>query len=296
MYCIEKRLREEIGHILYLQTASGDIELTPVFYTNPSSSSLFFRFDHYSKNLSKWSFNKEIEEWQKNAAYRYRTFINHRSYWWRIEEDKADSILIFLSQFSTIKATFELEGIRIKDCSERLKGLSDSMRVLHLKREEVIQKVEEIEKVVGISRNDIITIYELAAQCCSAYNNLIMLIDKKNVSKYVAYAKGTLKQSQYTTEIAEAKFWTDKIKSFTKPMAEFCESMNDLYQQTQGIKSKFKCDYQQPYGRATDFPLLSRAVVNLEYLVKQLPDIVTKGEDKEYIQHCRYLANKQRIY
>lgn len=290
-----------VSHILYLQSASWDIVLTPVFYNTNNSSSLFFRFEYHSDTLSKWHWDESLEEWQEKVCYKYEFFKNDRSYWWKIDEDDKESIFEFLCQFNAIVDCFEAMGIKIKDCHERLDDLSSIYKKLKAKESEdrfkVIQQEKIIEKIVGVSRNDIITIYEMAAQCCSAYNNLIMLIDKKNMSKYVSYAKGTMKQSQYTQDIAEAKFWTDRIKAFTKPMADFCESMSDLYEQTQSIKSKTPdWDSEQPYGYATDFPLFTRAVENLKRLVEKTPDAIKKGEDAEYVEHCRKMANKQRIY
>ena len=294
----------EINRILYFQYASGDVVVTPVFYRNNSSSSLFVRLDYKSNSLQNWMQKDAIEDWQKTAAYEYAFFINHNSYWWKIEEDNPYSITEFISQYRAISSILSGQGVEIKnqrESEEHIKVLSDALFDLKRKQDDkdiIIEKIVETqEKLVGISRNDIISIYELASQCCSAYNNLIMLIDKKNASKYVSYAKGTLKQSQYTQDIAEAKYWTEKIKAFTKPMADFCESMNALYEKTRGIDSKFgSWDSEQPYGKATDFPLLTRAVIHIEALIKNIPDIIKKGEDAEYIKHLQYMANRQRIY
>jgi hypothetical protein len=243
----------------------------------------------------------DLEDWQHRAKYDYQLFINHNHYWWRIDEAEEESIAEFLNQFYITKTCFEAMGIKIKDCSERIYMLEQDLKNLRYERISKENKIGEIdciiEKAAGISRNDIITIYEMAAQCCSAYNNLIMLIDKKNISKYVAYAKGAAKQSQYIQDIAEAKYWTDKIMSFTKPMADFCESMNELYDQTQGIEGKFgKWDSQQPYGKAMDFPLLTQSIYHLQRLAKQFPEIIQKGEDKAYIDHCKKMSSRQRIY
>lgn len=294
-------MNHQINLITYLHMASNDIELTPIFYTNSMSGCLFFRFQYFSKTISGWMLKDDLEDWQHRAKYDYQLFINHNHYWWRIDEASEGSIAEFLNQFYITKTCFEAMGIKIKDCSERIYMLEQDLKNLRYERINKENKIGEIdciiEKAASISRNDIITIYEMAAQCCSAYNNLIMLIDKKNISKYVAYAKGAAKQSQYTQDIAEAKYWTDKIMSFTKPMADFCESMNELYDQTQGIEGKFgKWDSQQPYGKAMDFPLLTQSIYHLQRLAKQFPEIIQKGEDKAYIDHCKKMSSRQRIY
>lgn len=286
-----------IEQITYLQLAACDLELTPIFYGANNSKSLFFRFECHSKELSKRQWKQEQGEEKKNAIRYYEFLRSCRNYWWRINDWDIDSLSEFLYQHDAVKKCFKTLGIQIKDHDSRISDLYDTLRELKHKQHEERTKVQMVENVVGISRNDVISIYELAAQCCSAYNNLIMLIDKKNASKYVSYAKGTLKQSQFTQDIAEAKYWTDKIKVFTKPMAEFCESMNELYEQTQGVEGKFgKWDSQQPYGKAIMFPLLTQSIYHLQQLVKQSLEIIQKGEDKEYIKHCKYMANRQRIY
>lgn len=301
MFRLESNTKWGIRHITALQYASCDIELTPVFYSNSNSSSLFFRFDYYSKKLSRWRFKDNLEEWQKRASYQYDFFFNSHSYWWRIEEDEPDSILIFLSQFDAVKTAFEAQRIKIKDCSERIKILQDTLYNIQERRyqqdHERVVVEKEIEKIVGVSRNDIISIYELASQCCSAYNNLIMLIDKSNAKRYISYAKGTLKQSKYTQDIAEAKYWTERILNFTQPMADFCEKINELYEHTQGIDGKYgKWDAQRPYGKATEFPLLSQSIIHLQRMIGCIPDIIKNGEDKDYVEHCKYMASRQRIY
>lgn len=300
--CLPEHAEWSIEIITSLQLVACDLELTPIFYGANNSKSLFFRFECYSEKLSMLQWDEQ-DEYQKKAVQTYQFLRNCRTFWWRIEEWEIDSITEFLYQHDAVVKCFMALDIKVKDHSDRIYDLHNTLQDLKNKQQEDLCKVKvvekTVEKIVGISRNDVIIIYELAAQCCSAYNNLIMLIDKKNASKYVAYAKGTAKQSQYTQDIAEAKYWTDKIKSFTKPMADFCESMNELYEQTQGIQGKYgNWDSQRPYGKAEDFPFLTQAYIHLEHLVKHtynLPKILNES-NAEYKKHLKYMANRQRVY